>query len=577
MAVGGNGAVIPMPIFSRANDRISQKEAEAKLRALDKSQAVIEFKPDGTILTANANFLGVMGYEFSEIEGRHHSMFVAADEKNSPEYAEFWAALAGGEYRSAEFRRLAKGGREVWIQASYNPIVGSDGQTYKVVKFASDITAAKRRTAEFEGQLAAIGRSQAVIEFEPNGTILSANQNFLDVMGYELSEIEGKHHSMFIEPGDRETAAYKNFWTELADGKPRVGEFKRIAKDGGEVWIQASYTPIADPSGRIYKVVKFASDITQAKRRTADFEGQIAAINKSQAVIEFNLDGTILTANGNFLGAMGYELAEIQGRHHSMFVTADEKDSEAYRTFWAALNQGEYRAGEFLRVGKGGREVWIQASYNPIADASGAPYKVVKYATDVTATVLARKRAEHVRALMEDTAAGSEELSASVREISESMDKSRQVANDAFDRVIHADHSTQRLDSAADQIGEVISLITGIAEQTNLLALNATIEAARAGEAGKGFAVVAGEVKNLANQARRATEQIEGEINNMREVSADVVDSLASIKERIEAVREYVSTTAAAIEEQTAVANEMSSSMQRAAAEAADMGGSRAA
>ncbi len=566
-----------MSMFSLSEGRKTQKEAEAKLRALGKSQAVIEFKPDGTILTANKNFLDVMGYTLPEIEGRHHAMFVDSDEKNSAEYREFWAALAQGEHRSAEFKRLAKDGREVWLQASYNPVADSDGKTYKVVKFASDITEAKRRTAEFEGQLAAIGRSQAVIEFEPNGTILSANRNFLDVMGYELFEIEGTHHSMFIAPGDRETAANKNFWTELAEGKHHVGEFKRIAKDGREVWIQASYTPIADPSGRIYKVVKFASDITREKLRAADYEGQIAAINKSQAVIEFNLDGTILTANQNFLAAMGYELSEVQGLHHSMFVTAEEKGSEEYRAFWAALNQGEYRAGEFQRVGKGGREVWIQASYNPIADASGAPYKVVKYASDVTATVLARKRAEYVSTLMEDTAAGSEQLSASVREISESMDKSREIANDAFDRVIHADQSTQRLDSAADQIGEVISLITGIAEQTNLLALNATIEAARAGEAGKGFAVVAGEVKNLANQARRATEQIEGEINNMRDVSADVVDSLSSIKERIEAVREYVSTTAAAIEEQTAVANEMSSSMQRAAAEAAGMGGSRAA
>ena len=566
-----------MSMFSLSEGRKTQKEAEAKLRALGKSQAVIEFKPDGTILTANKNFLDVMGYTLPEIEGRHHAMFVDSDEKNSAEYREFWAALAQGEHRSAEFKRLAKDGREVWLQASYNPVADSDGKTYKVVKFASDITEAKRRTAEFEGQLAAIGRSQAVIEFEPNGTILSANRNFLDVMGYELFEIEGTHHSMFIAPGDRETAANKNFWTELAEGKHHVGEFKRIAKDGREVWIQASYTPIADPSGRIYKVVKFASDITREKLRAADYEGQIAAINKSQAVIEFNLDGTILTANQNFLAAMGYELSEVQGLHHSMFVTAEEKGSEEYRAFWASLNQGEYRAGEFQRVGKGGREVWIQASYNPIADASGAPYKVVKYASDVTATVLARKRAEYVSTLMEDTAAGSEQLSASVREISESMDKSREIANDAFDRVIHADQSTQRLDSAADQIGEVISLITGIAEQTNLLALNATIEAARAGEAGKGFAVVAGEVKNLANQARRATEQIEGEINNMRDVSADVVDSLSSIKERIEAVREYVSTTAAAIEEQTAVANEMSSSMQRAAAEAAGMGGSRAA
>ena len=566
-----------MLTFSLSPGRKHNHEAEAKLQALEKSQAVIEFDLNGVILSANENFLGAMGYTLGEIQGRHHSMFVEPGVKESTEYVEFWAALNRGEYRSAEYKRVGKGGREVWIQASYNPISDRSGRLYKVVKFATDITREKLRNADFEGQIDAIGKSQAVIEFNLDGTIRTANTNFLFTMGYALDEIRGEHHSMFVEPDHKNSDEYREFWAALNRGEHRAAEYKRIGKGGREVWIQASYNPIADAAGRIYKVVKFASDVTREKLRTADFQGQIEAIGMSQAVIEFDLDGIISFANENFLGAMGYALSEIQGKHHSMFVEPDHKDSDEYREFWAGLNQGEYRSGEYKRIGKGGREVWIQASYNPIRDLNGRPYKVVKYATDVTAEVLARKRAEYIRNLMEDTAAGSEQLNASVREIAESMDKSRQVAIDAFEQVVKADQSTQRLDTAAKSMGGIVDTIGEITGQINLLALNATIESARAGEAGKGFAVVANEVKNLANQARRATEQIEEEIGNMLTVSSDVVGALAAIRERIDNVREYVTSTASAIEEQTSVASEMSNSMQRAVKEASSMGDAAAA
>jgi len=566
-----------MLTFSLSPGRKHNHEAEAKLQALEKSQAVIEFDLNGVILSANENFLGAMGYTLEEIQGRHHSMFVEPGVKESTEYVEFWAALKRGEYRSAEYKRVGKGGREVWIQASYNPISDRSGRLYKVVKFATDITREKLRNADFEGQIDAIGKSQAVIEFNLDGTIRTANTNFLSTMGYALDEIRGEHHSMFVEPDHKNSDEYREFWAALNRGEHRAAEYKRIGKGGREVWIQASYNPIADAAGRIYKVVKFASDVTREKLRTADFQGQIEAIGMSQAVIEFDLDGIISFANENFLGAMGYALSEIQGKHHSMFVEPDHKDSDEYREFWAGLNQGEYRSGEYKRIGKGGREVWIQASYNPIRDQNGRPYKVVKYATDVTAEVLARKRAEYIRNLMEDTAAGSEQLNASVREIAESMDKSRQVAIDAFEQVVKADQSTQRLDTAAKSMGGIVDTIGEITGQINLLALNATIESARAGEAGKGFAVVANEVKNLANQARRATEQIEEEIGNMLTVSSDVVGALAAIRERIDNVREYVTSTASAIEEQTSVASEMSNSMQRAVKEASSMGDAAAA
>jgi methyl-accepting chemotaxis protein len=374
---------------------------------------------------------------------------------------------------------------------------------------------------------------------------------------------------MFVEPAMRASAAYGEFWASLNRGDYQAAEYKRIGKGGKEVWILASYNPILDQNGKPFKVVKFATDVTGDKLRTADLAGQITAIGKSQAVIEFNMDGTVLTANDNFLHALGYSLAEIKGHHHRMFVDPTDRDSVAYREFWASLNRGEYQVAEYKRIGKGGKEVWIQASYNPILDLNGRPFKVVKYATDTTDQVIARMKSERVRSMMDSVAAGAEELNASVREISEAMVKSRNTATSAVEKVEVADGQAQRLSSAAIAMSGIVELIGNITGQINLLALNATIESARAGEAGRGFAVVASEVKNLANQAKQATDKITTEIDSLNEISADVVTALVSIKQEIQNVSEYVTATAAAVEEQSTVTSEMSSSMQRAAAEAA--------
>ena len=424
----------------------------------------------------------------------------------------------------------------------------------------------------FAAQAEAISRVQAVIEFNLDGTIITANDNLLKAFGYSLPEIQGKHHSMFVEPTVREGAAYREFWQKLNRGEFEAGEFKRIAKGGKEVWILASYNPVLDEKGNPFKVVKFATDVTEQKLRNADFAGQIEAIGKSQAVIEFAMDGTISTANTNFLNALGYALRDIKGHHHSMFVDAAERDSAAYREFWAALNRGEYQTGEFRRIGAGGRDIWIQASYNPILDLNGKPFKVVKYASDVTAQVIARMKSERVRSMMESVAAGAEELNASVREISEAMVKSKETAAEAGDRVQSADRETQRLTAAAAAMSGIVEMIGDITGQINLLALNATIESARAGEAGRGFAVVAAEVKNLANQAKQATDKIGSEIESLNGISGDVVAALNTVRQSIQSVAEYVTSTAAAVEEQSVVTNEMSSSMQRAAAEAAGIG-----
>ena len=546
-------------------------DVAAKFDAVSRSQAVIEFNLDGTIITANQNFLGAMGYTLAEIEGKHHSMFVEPAYRESAEYKEFWEKLRRGEYQSSEYKRLAKGGKEVWIEASYNPVRDQSGKPVKVIKFATDITAKQLRSMADASKIAAVDRAQAVIEFKLDGTIVTANANFLGAVGYALGEIQGKHHSMFMPQADRDSAAYREFWAALNRGEYQAGEYKRIGKGGKEIWILASYNPILDEKGKPFGVVKFATDVSAEKLKTADLSGQIDAIGKSQAVIEFNLDGTIIRANDNFLGALGYSLAEIKGQHHRMFVEPAERESAAYGEFWATLGRGQFQAGEFKRVGKGGKEIWIQASYNPILDLNGKPFKVVKYASDITRQVLVRMGNERVRGMMESVAAGSEELNASVREISEAMVKSKETALSAVDKVVKADTEARRLSDAAQAMSGIVELIGSITGQINLLALNATIELARAGEAGRGFAVVASEVKSLANQAKQATDKITTEIESLNGISGDVLSALESIRSAIQGVSEYVTSTAAAVEEQSTVTSEMSSSMQRAAAEAAAM------
>ena len=378
------------PAFFRSVSRLmvlEEKElatSNEQLAAINKSLAVIEFNIDGTIITANDNFLMTLGYRLEEIQGQHHSMFVEPEYKTSIEYQQFWAKLNRGEFDKAEYKRIGKEGKEVWIQASYNPILDSQGKVCKVVKFATDITATKLAMSDFQGQISAIDKSQAVIEFNLDGIILNANDNFLNSVDYQLNEIKGKHHSMFVEPEYKASSEYQQFWDKLNRGEFQTGEYKRIGKFGKEIWIQASYNPIFDLNGNVYKVVKFATEVTSTKLVMADFEGQISAIDKSQAVIEFNMDGTIINANDNFLNTVGYQLNEIKGQHHSMFVEPEYKVSSEYQQFWQKLNRGEFEAGEYKRIGQGGKEVWIQASYNPIFDLNGKPFKVVKYASDIT-------------------------------------------------------------------------------------------------------------------------------------------------------------------------------------------------
>ncbi|AGH98918.1 methyl-accepting chemotaxis protein [Micavibrio aeruginosavorus] len=535
---------------------------KAEIAALERSQAVIRFSPEGEILDANQNFLDVLGYSLNEIKGKHHRMFIDPGYAQSNEYKEFWDTLRRGDFVAAQFKRLAKGGKEIWIEASYNPVKDEKGLVVYVVKYATDITAQKLETADYEGQLSAIGKSQAVIEFDMDGTIITANKNFLTTMGYAQDEVRGKHHSMFVEPSYAKSADYEMFWQKLHRGEFIAEEFQRFGKNGKEVWIQASYNPIFDMSGKPFKVVKYATDVTSAKLDNADYAGQIEAIGKSQAVIEFNLDGTVITANQNFLDALGYTLYEIKGQHHRMFVEREDAQSDEYEAFWANLRQGKFDARVYKRICKNGDPIWIQASYNPIFDMNGKPFKVVKYATDVTRVIQVGGIADEATARTQTVAAAVEEMSASISEISKNMALTTNSTEEIASTSVQASVAADQLMAATKSMEGIIQVIDEIAEQTNLLALNATIEAARAGDAGKGFAVVAGEVKALVGQTAKATEDVTKEIKNVQLASEALQSNIQGVSKSIDTVNKYVAGVASAIEEQSAVTREISSSTQ---------------
>jgi len=379
--------------MGEAKTTMTLSDLTAIYQALNRVQAIIEFDLDGAIINANENFLGMFGYNLDEIVGQHHRIFCDPGYVESPAYGEFWRKLGQGEYDAAEFKRLTKGGEEIWLQASYNPVFDKDGKPVKVVKFATNVTASKLQTAEYEGKVEAISRAQAVIELELDGTVIGANENFLRIFGYGRDEIVGKHHRIFCDPGYAASPEYAEFWHKLGRGEYHAAEFKRLAKGGREIWLQASYNPIFDMNGQPVKVVKFATDVTAVKLRNAEYEGKVQAISRAQAVIEFELDGTVISANENFLRIFDYGLDEVVGKHHRIFCDPGYAESPEYAEFWQKLGRGEYDAGEFKRIHKDGTAVWLQASYNPIFDMDGRPFKVVKFASDITQVVEARSLA----------------------------------------------------------------------------------------------------------------------------------------------------------------------------------------
>ena len=481
----------------------------------------------------------------------------------------------------------------------------------------------KAELANLRGQLQAISRSQAIIEFDLKGNILFANDNFLNVLGYTLDEVQGKHHAIFVDQKYRGSNEYREFWRKLGEGEFQAGEFCRYSKSGDPIWIEASYNPVFDEEGKPFKVVKYATDVTEKKNINADYESQLEAISKSQAVISFELDGTIIDANDNFLSTLGYSIEEVRGRHHSIFVDKAYRESSEYRDFWRNLGNGEHAVGRFPRVHKNGSTVWIQANYSPIRDSSGEPYKVVKYASDITAQVEAEQqvqrtvaeinevidaasandltarvdiqgksemmlavsrgvnslldtmttvliqiknasdavyvgareismgntdlssRTEQQASSLEETASSMELLTGMVRQNSDDANQANMLAANAVNVATEGGSLIEEvvktmvaINDSSQKISDIIGMIDGIAFQTNILALNAAVEAARAGEQGRGFAVVASEVRTLAQRSANAAKEIKDLIS---ESAAKIQDGNVLVDKSGDTMKEIVS------------------------------------
>ncbi|WP_396593546.1 methyl-accepting chemotaxis protein [Brevundimonas sp. R86498] len=495
------------------------------LKALGQSLAIIEFSPDGKILDANPNFCKAMGYDLAEIRGQHHRLFVDPEEAMGTDYTAFWARLGRGEFDAREYRRLGKGGREVWIQASYNPVRNGRGKVVKVVKVATDITKEKLRNAEFEGKVTAISRAQAMIEFTPAGEILTANENFLKAMGYSLDEVRGKHHRIFVDPVEAASSDYDSLWRQLNAGEFVAAEFRRIGKAGNDIWIQASYNPILDPKGRVVKVVKFATDVT----------GRVRAVNELG-------DGLSQLADNN-----------LQCRIEHAFTPEFEKLRSDFNRSLDSLEAAMQRVAQ---------------SASAIHTGSAE----ISHASDDLS-----RRTEQQAASLEETAAALDQITATVTRSTEGTREASKAASGARTDVItsgkvmnEAVLAMSEIEHSSGQITQIIGVIDEIAFQTNLLALNAGVEAARAGEAGRGFAVVASEVRALAQRSAEAAKEIKALIASSSEqvrrgvkLVGETGQALAGIAEKVAAIDSLVSEMAQSSVEQSTALSEVNTAVNQ--------------
>ncbi|GAB6263019.1 PAS domain-containing methyl-accepting chemotaxis protein [Photobacterium sp. CCB-ST2H9] len=399
----------------------------------------------------------------------------------------------------------------------------------------------QRENNEAKHLLNAIKNAFAFIEFTPTGEIISANPPFLRAMGYNLSEIQGKHHRMFCTEETRQSQAYQVFWKQLAQGQQSNGLFKRLTKSGKEIWLEASYCPVFDPDGSVYKVIKIASDISERVAEHHDLASQMQAVSRSMAIIEFDLNGHILNANDNFLSTVGYTLTEIQGKHHRIFVAPEYAKSREYQNFWDQLVHGQYLGGKFERINKAGDTLWLEATYNPIFDANGVLYKIIKFATDITQSVL----------IGQENSQLAYELSVNTSQLSAEGSSAGNMAIQQMTQMVEALNITSgvmtQLEEQSKTITSMVDTISGIADQTNLLALNAAIEAARAGDQGRGFAVVADEVRQLAFRTNESTEKIDHVVKQNSQLTTRAVSSMSEIITHAHSSMEKVKEASAAI------------------------------
>ena len=588
-----NNALEISTVESNQVENSETKNLKELVSAIGRSQAVIEFNLDGIVLDANENFLKALGYQLLEIKGQHHRNFCDESFTQSPEYNEFWDNLKKGQFQSGEYKRIGKNGKVVWIVASYNPILGEDGKPYKVVKFATDITASK---IELQVRTDIMNMTSVVSEANLRGDILNVNDKFCELSQYNREELIGKPHNTTRHP-DMPKEVFKELWATIGRGKIFRGVVKNRKKDGTPYYVDAVIAPIIGENGKPKKYLGVRYDITDAEIERQNMRGVFRAIDSAFAYIEFDTTGVVQAANKNFQEAMGYTQDELKEKHHRIFCDSATSNSPEYLQFWNELKSGKSQSGIFKRMTKAGKEIWLQAVYSPVTDEVGRVVKVVKIATDVsdqqnmifsiqetanalsaasqeltaTATEMSKtanvtnQQSQTAAAASEEVASGvqtvatnMEEMVASIKEISRSTTESSQMAALTLQKAKESNATVTKLGISSQEIGDVIKVISSIAQQTNLLALNATIEAARAGEAGKGFAVVANEVKELAKQTAKATNDITNKIGSIQSDTKNAVDSIGGISQSVEKLSSIAGVIAAAVEEQSATTNEIS-------------------
>jgi methyl-accepting chemotaxis protein len=518
------------------------------ITAVGRSRAIIQYSMDGQILDANENFLNAVGYSLAELVGMPHTFLLDPMDRSSSQTEALWKALRRGEFASGQYKLIGKNNRNVWVQATFNPVFDAQGQAYKIAVFASNITQAKLDDADYQSQIEAISKSQVVVEFELDGTIRRANNNFLQLVGYSLDELKGKHHSVLLEESYRNSEAYAKFWADLNRGEYRFGEFRRVSKTGREVWLQASYNPVFDINGKVYKVVKFGSDVTaQAlERREAqalEARVQVAAIER-QARIDSLLAVVAAAADGDLthsIDVRGTDVAGQMGEGLDRLLTDLRKNIASIRQ---------------TAIGVASSSQELSAISQQLTNSSQ---------TSATQASGASSASEQVSVNVSIVAASSDEMLASIREISKSASDAARVTRTAVNLADGTTQTISKLGISSQEIGKVVKVITSIAQQTNLLALNATIEAARAGEAGKGFAVVANEVKELAKETARATEEISQKIDAIQNDTRAAITAIADVSQIINQVNDISNTIASAVEEQTATTNEIGRNVSDAA------------
>jgi methyl-accepting chemotaxis protein len=582
-------------------------DMRAELTALSKSQAMICFDLKGNILDANEAFCTTLGYRLDEIQGKHHSLFVDSTYRDSNEYRSFWERLGSGQFDAGQYRRIAKGGKDVWIQASYNPVYGADGKPCRVVKMASNITADKLRNADYEGQLAAIGRSQAVIEFDLKGNILTANDNFCNALGYRLEDIKGRHHSLFVEPALRDSSEYRAFWERLGNGQFDSGQYKRIGQGGREIWIQASYNPIFDMNGKPFKVVKYASDVTAQTVAAMAFERELESVIGLASQGDFNqrfvLEGKSgvqrMTAEGinRLLEASQAGLREVQqitqraveGDFSSRIDLRDRQGffrdmGEGTNTLMEVVEEGLNTLQEALQaLADGNLDHAIHKDFEGIFDElkqsfNGTVSKLrnvigeVRSNSDMLASASTQisgtaqslaQGANEQAASVEETSAAMEQMTASIGQNADNAKVTDGMARKAAGEATEGGTAVGATVDAMKSIAKKIGIIDDIAYQTNLLALNAAIEAARAGEHGKGFAVVAAEVRKLAERSQVAAQEI-GELASGSVKTAERAGTLlGEIVPAIKKTSDLVQEITAASDEQSTGVNQINTAMNQ--------------